>query len=501
MPRFPDRVFDALPGGIAWAAFAIVTWLAWAAPQVALLLSALVIAYAALRFSLAGLAHLRGLRRVQQWQNTDWQAHYVTQRHADALPWEAVQHLVIIPNYNEPEAVLHTTLERLAASSLARAQMTVVLAMEAAEPCSLDKARRLQSAFGTSFANFQVTLHPTDLPGEIRCKSANLAWAAYQMRHKLLHVQSVPIEHILVTTMDADTIWHPRHFEALTALFALDPQRHHQVWQAPIRYDGNIWSLPPALRLANDYASSLELATLAAPGWWALPMSSYTMSLCLLDRAGYWDANVIADEWHMFIKAFFADDARTRVQPVFLPFSVHVTVGDTLREAVRNRYAQTLRHAWGSKEMTYALQQVLSHPHLPMIPRLRLLTRVAHDVTLAGLGWLVFVGGGLLPILMHPPLLRDVFHDPLNVPGLLVIAAAFLWIMGLGAVFGALEARMRPPRRTTPDTPSTDRDEVSPGAFVLLPVLTFIFVTLPVLHAQTLLLLGRKLGFQVTRKL
>lgn len=487
---------------MAWLTLLVVGLLAWYQPQVALMLAAVITVYAALRFSLAGLAHLRGLRFIQQWQTIDWRQHYNDHRTPSTLAWEQVHHVVIIPNYREPETVLTTTLERLAQADLALTQMTVVLAMEAAEPESAAKAERLRQQFACRFARFYVTCHPRGLPGEIQCKSANLAWASRWVKHELVNKQGQPIDALLITTMDADAVWHPAHFTALTALYALDPDRHHRIWQAPIRYDGNIWRLPPALRLTNDYASSLELAMLAAPDWWALPMSSYALSLCLVERAGYWATDVIADEWHMFIKAFFADDARTRVAPVFLPFSVQVTVGDNVREAILNRYAQTLRHAWGSKEISYALRQVISHTHLPWFPRLRLLTRVAHDVMLAGVGWLMFAAGAVLPLFLHPHMLGDALADPRSVPGLLITLLAFLWIMGLGAIYGRLEARMRPPRDSELAALTTHpaQDKVSPSAFVLLPVLSFIFVTLPVLHAQTLLLLGRKLGFQVTRK-
>ena len=45
-----------------------------------------------------------------------------------------------------------------------------------------------------------------------------------------------------------------------------------------------------------------------------MPMSSYSLSLRLLEMSGYWDADVIADEWHMFVKAFFARNGEVKVE-------------------------------------------------------------------------------------------------------------------------------------------------------------------------------------------
>ena len=46
-----------------------------------------------------------------------------------------------------------------------------------------------------------------------------------------------------------------------------------------------------------------------------------------INRADYWDPNVIADEWHMFIKTFFSRDGDLRLRPIFLPFYACATGG------------------------------------------------------------------------------------------------------------------------------------------------------------------------------
>jgi len=70
----------------------------------------------------------------------------------------------------------------------------------------------------------------------MQCKSANQAWAARWIKRKLVDQLGYNIDHIVVTTMDADTLWHEDYFEALTYLFATNPDRHLRFWQAPIRY-------------------------------------------------------------------------------------------------------------------------------------------------------------------------------------------------------------------------------------------------------------------------
>ncbi|NOG52643.1 MAG: hypothetical protein HND48_26745 [Chloroflexi bacterium] len=126
------------------------------------------------------------------------------------------------------------------------------------------------------------------------------------------------------------------------------------------------------------------------------------MSLRLMDASGYWDTDVIAEDSHMFIKAFFSSDAELELEPIFLPFLATATTGDTVWEVVKARYQQTLRHAWGSKEVGYIIARMLEHPEIPAGRGLKLLLRVAHDILLAGAGWIILTVGSQLPVLFNP---------------------------------------------------------------------------------------------------
>ena len=201
--------------------------------------------------------------------------------------------------------------------------------MEAAEDGCIEKAECLQREFAGRFKHIYYTVHPRGLPSEMQCKSANEAWAARWIKRRLVDELGYDLDHILVTTMDADTLWHPNHFYALTYLFAINPDRHLRFWQGQIRYHSNVWEISPPMRLLNAYSTALELGYLGGAWWMLMPMSSYSLSLRLLDTSGYWDSDVIADEWHMFVKAFFARNGEVKVERVFLPFLAQATTGDS----------------------------------------------------------------------------------------------------------------------------------------------------------------------------
>lgn len=483
---------------MAWVALLFSITSAIAFPQALLALAAALGLYSALRFCLAGVANIYGLRLIKSHGEIDWRARYEAENYPHAFAWDAVQHIVIIPNYEEPVELLQRSLDNLAQSALAKQSMTIVLAMEAAEAGAIQKAEILRSLYRERFANFFFTVHPGGLPGETQCKSANLAWAARWIKRKLVDKSGYDIRQLVVTTMDADTMWHRHYFDALTYFFAVDPKRHARFWQAPIRYHSNIWQINPLVRLVNAYSTAFELAYLAAPWWTALPTSSYSLSLRLLDISDYWDADAIADEWHMYIKAFFAQETELSLEPIYLPFLAHATTGKTLWQAGINRYLQTLRHAWGSKELGYMIIKLLEYPGWPPQKAFSLTLRVAHDILLSGAGWIIVTVGSALPLALHPDLMREMLQPGWDHPALTLLRLSFSVMLVLGIIFWYQDVRVRPAR--------TQRATLSERlltliSFALLPVLTLIFLALPVVHAQTQLLIGVPLEFRVSRKL
>ncbi len=494
----PERVLDGIPGFLAWLALLVSIASAIAFPSSLLLVAALLAFYTALRFLFAGMTNVNGLRYIREWEKVDWHTQYQEDAGHDALNWDDVHHVVIIPNYKEPEAILNRTLDHLAHQYEAKQRITIVLAMEAGEDGSVEKAECLRDQWDAYFANFFFTVHPRGLPGEMQCKSANEAWAARWLKRRLVDELGYDLDHILVTTMDADTIWHKNHFYALTYLFALNRKRYLSFWQAPVRYHTNIWDINPLLRIVNAYSTAFELAHLAARWWFPMPMSSYSLSLKLLDASGYWDSDVIADEWHMFIKAYFARDGKVEIERVFLPFSADATTGKTLWDAIKNRYQQSLRHAWGSKEVGYIIAKMLEHPEIPAGVSFQLLFRVAHDILLAGAGWVILTVGSQLPLLLHQDLLQQMVQEGAANGAFVLLQVAFLMVSVLGIVFWYQDVKVRPPR-TRPQT-LVERI-LTLLSFPLLPFLTLIFVAIPVLQAQTRLLIGVPLQFRVTKKL
>ncbi|RMG80850.1 MAG: hypothetical protein D6712_17340, partial [Chloroflexi bacterium] len=191
---------------------------------------------------------------------------------------------------------------------------------------------------------------------------------------------------------------------------------------------------------------------------------------------------------------------------IFLPFLAHATTGDTLWQAIKNRYQQTLRHAWGSKEVGYIIAKMLEHPEMEFWTSFKLLLRVAHDILLAGAGWVILTVGSQLPILLNPDLLPinpekgigGILAAIIQDPAILLLQLSFVIFVLLAVVFWYQDVIVRPPRTKPMNLKEGVLTLIS---FPLLPVLTLIFVALPVLQAQTRLLVGHTLQYRVAPKI
>lgn len=412
--------------------------------------------------------------------------------HTDEL--DDVHHVVIIPNYKEPMGVLRRTLQGLAEQKDAQQCLTVVLAMEEREAGAREKARALCELFKDRFAHLLVTVHPANRTGEIAGKGSNQAWAAHQVKQELLDRLGLPIENVTLTSCDADSVLHPRYFAELTHLFASDPQRHHRFWYAPPIYRNNIWQVPAVIRLMAFSAGAGRLGELANPWGWPMPTSTYTLSLKLADEVSYWDPVVISEDWHMYLRCFFAKHGQISITPIYLPTSSDAMSGETVWQALANYYRREVRHAWGAEDVGYILQQWRRSPGTPLRRKLHCFLRILHLNLLRSTSWFIVALGSLAAALSHNPLTTTLPGQSMR-PDLIQFVST-LGVTGAMALWAVERTRCLSHSKDSRMAALT-REIAS---WTLLPVLAFAFKALPGLHAQTKLLFGSQLTYQGTPK-
>ncbi|KAJ3071857.1 hypothetical protein HDU98_004707 [Podochytrium sp. JEL0797] len=295
-------------------------------------------------------------------------------------------HVVVIPNYKESIETLTETLDVLASHPLARTNYKVCLAMEATEDGCEQKAVRLTAQFDAAFHTVTYTVHPKNLPGEIRGKSSNSNWACTQLFHRFAksgsllpidgakvstaatHPQDyVPIsnpaiyQHIF-TCIDADTCFAADYFTTVAYEYtSLSPHGRKAAMFIPsIVFDRNSDKVNALVRVMDISWSASQLSYFLPNYPFKPATSAYSVPMEMARAVGFWDttSEALGEDYHMTIKCAFATSGRLRIIPIFSPASQFNVCGDkpTFISGCFARLQQLRRHMWGSLDLGYTFR-------------------------------------------------------------------------------------------------------------------------------------------------
>jgi hypothetical protein len=488
------RAVYAVPGIVSWSLVVLAVVGIVFFPSTWMLVSVCFLAYFVARMLLVLVFAVVGEVHRVRWERRDWSAREDTPAGQGVRPTD-VRHMVVVPNYREPLDVLRRTLDALALQHRAAERLFVVLGMEERESGARAKGEMLASEYADSFARVHVTVHPPDLPGEVAGKGSNEAWAARHARDLLDEMGWDP-ELVTLTSCDADSLLHPTYFSALSALFAEHPKRHSAMWQAPLFYYNNMWEVPAPIRFTTWFGQIGQLAELAMPFYAAMPISTYTLSLRLAEDIGWWDTDVISEDWHVYLQCHFQRQGDMRLEPVFLPTSADCTGGPTWMRAMHNRFTQVMRHSWGAEDVGYMLREMSrrSDRSLRSVARC---AQVLHDHVARVVTWFYVIGAYLLAVGAHPVYGGLTEGLGADLPGVRVLGSMFA--IGAAALLTTIGIELW----RNPPPPHTSLVKVAlelAFMWALLPLTGLYLGTLPAMRAQTRLMLGRQLAFVVTPK-
>lgn len=479
------RALELLTGALTWALITAPVWGAILAPAKWAWFATAFSLYWFYKSTSVAVAATLAYRRLRAGQARDWLAE-VRRRPG----WRGVHHLIVFPTYNEPISVLAESLNHLVEQDYPRDRISVLLAFEEREAAAPAKAAELQAEFAGAFAHLWTTFHP-DRPGEVRGKSSNLAHAVRWVRGALAAESTVHLDRVLVTICDADARLDPRYVSALTYSYLEEPDPQYVFYQPVVLFHANIGRLPLPLRVLNSMYSVMQLSRMMV-GFRLITQSNYALSLELCHRAGYWDADVIPEDSHMFFKALFRCGERVRAVPLYVPVWSDAAEGTRWWRTVLSHYRQARRWAWGISDVPYLVWQVVRHRRVSMVPRYIHAAHYAHEHFLWPSHWFLLAGSfNLLPFLAPTFAASEIGRELAELASL-----AYTGCMPSLLVLIWLNWQLRPPGGQR----SLGELVTFIASWACLPLVGFTLVALPAVDAHTRLLFGRHLQYQVTEK-
>jgi hypothetical protein len=480
------RFLEILPGGVAYSLIFLLLIGGFIIPTpVAYLVLAYDIfwVYKSIAITFTGLA---SNWKIQAAKKMDWLGEIKFFR-----DWRRVHHIVLVLTYKEPLHILRRTLKALSKQTLPLGQITVVLATEARDKQAPQKAKILKGEFGKKFGHFFVTVHKL-APGEAVGKASNENYAARWVKKELIDKRGGKINYFTITSCDADHVYHPKHFACLTFSFLDNPNRYQRFWQPAVQFYNNFWQLPITSRVANTIGSVWNTAILTRSDR-LINCQNYTASLKMIDKIGYWDPDVIPEDYRVFFKAFYKLKGQVEVEPIFLPLHVDAAESTSFFKTFKNQYEQYKRWAWGVSDDPYIIKNYFLVRGVNFWNKTIRVVRIIEDHFLWPVNWFFITLGITLPSMLNRQFSRTVMGYTLPQLSSAILSFTLIFLV----VILWIDSRQKPPR---PKEVPRWKAWLMPFEFILMPVVGFFFTALPGLDAQTRLMLGKYLEYRVTEK-
>ncbi len=487
------RFWEIAPGAAAWATLVILLLGSAYLPTAVVIFIIFYDLYWLLRVIYFFLHLSFSFREMRSRMKVNWLQKLEREKSG---AWENVRHLVILPMYHEPLALVRRTLLALAETNYPKENLSIVLATEergGAEDAAT--AGAVEREFGRSFGGFLVTRHPAGLPDEVPGKGSNEAWAARAALETLVWGGDIDPAEVVVSVFDADTRPGQEYFGVLAYEFLANPRARRASFQPIPLFTNNLSEAPFFAHIVGFSSTFWQLMQSSRPDQLAT-FSSHSMPLEALVDVGFWETDLVSEDSRIFFQCLTHFKGDWRTVPLFYPVYMDAVVGTGAWSAFKNLYKQQRRWGWGAENLARFVQGTGRGSGFPKKLRHFWLwvlfdgfySWATSAIVIFIFGWLPDVIGGAS------------FRASLvayNLPRMtgLILNFSLVGVIALALWSAAI-------LRTEKGGISRLNSILYVLGWIVTPITTVIFGAIPALEAQTRLMLGGKyrLGFWKTPK-
>lgn len=480
------RFWEMVPGVLVWTILIGSLYLSLFIPTAAIVCIIIFDLYWMLRVFYFVIHVVAAYSAYRKTIKVDWR------EKVEAIPgYDRLYHVIMLPTFQEELVIVEEAFESLLREKYRTDRMIVVLGGEERDEKNFRSYQKIiEEKYAGKFAKLLFTVHPKNLPGEIPGKGSNLKHMATVLQG-VIDEMKIPYDDIVVSAFDVDTVAHEMYFARLAYLYLTEPDPTRSSYQPVTLFSNNIWSAAAPIRIAAFGTTFWLLGELVRPErMWTF--SSHSMPWRMLVDVGFWEPDLVSEDSRIFMQALLHYDGAYRVTPIFLPVSMDTVAGGSYLESLVALYKQQRRWAWGVEHLPYMMTKFKEHPKLSWkVKGLYLMNHMEGMLTWSTAPFLIF-GLGYIPFwTVHDATSALVVNSPYTLEFMMRAATGGTLVTGILSYFLL-------PRR--PNTTTRWQWVTMILQWALLPITFVAFGALPALDAQTRMMLGKYLGFNVTRK-
>ncbi|MFI5240765.1 MAG: hypothetical protein ACHQUB_03600 [Candidatus Saccharimonadia bacterium] len=413
-------------------------------------------------------------------------------RHATLLNPKDLINVVILATYNEGIEIIEPSIEALLKSEYNLKQVWLFIAYEVRGGQEVgENAKRLAQKYREKFGLTMAIGHPDGIEGEIRGKGGNITYAGRKLA-ELVTERDIDPEHVIVTTLDADNRPSKRYFANLSYKYATNVNRVHCSYQPVAIFFNNIWDVSAPMRVIATGNSFWNLMESMRPHR-LRNFAAHAQSLRTLLDTDFWSTKTIVEDGHQYWRTYFAYDGDHHVVPLFSPVYQDAVLAKGYWRTFTVQYKQLRRWAWGVSDFPYVVRNSIKNDRIPWSDKLVQIWRLFEGHLSWATAPLIITFVASMPLYLNHTFAQQVLAHQLP-----VIAG---WIMTIALV--GLLATVFVSMLSLPPKPSKYRHSRTVAMvlqWVLSPFTTIIFNAVAAIDAQTRLMFGKYLEFQVTEK-
>ncbi|MFA5126507.1 MAG: glycosyltransferase family 2 protein [Patescibacteria group bacterium] len=489
------RILEIIPGFLVWLTFIGCILLALLNPIWGIYLIIAFDIYWVLRILYMMLFLLISWSKYRRAIKIDWWSKLQT----DYPQWSEYYHLIFLPTAGEPLEIVDNTFHNLSQIKYNTKKMIIILAGEGRyQDHFMPIAQSIVEKYQQYFHKIIITVHPDNIPGEVKGKGSNLYHAGHEVK-RYVDENKLDYKKLIVSSFDIDTVTHPDYFSFLTYKFISTPDPHHASFQPMAFYNNNVWESDIITRVVANSTTFWLMTDLARPSR-LFTFSSHSMSWQALVDIGFWQNNIVTEDSRIFLQCLIHYDGNYRVEPMHIPVSMNtVYVGDLWR-SLKNQYKQMRRWAYGVEHFPYMVWHFRKSKSIPTSVKVRYTWNQTEGVYSWATAPVIITIMGWLPLKMaeHLSLTTVVAQNaPLLLEGLMRFG--MIGILAV-ATMGVVILPPMPVQLKNNKLAKYYRYPLMFLQWIIIPFTMIAFGSIPAIDAQTRLMMGKYLGFWVTEK-
>lgn len=521
------RFLEILPGAISYGAIVLLFLLSWLSPVAGAIYLFFLIATTLVKAVGVAYRTVQGFNTIKRAGRVDWRQRledlehpheayerlhsgnsnsYHFDTHIENLKMmvamekeypkpSKIYHTVIMTAYNEGEEVLDPSIESVKNTTFPNERIIFALAYEARGGEAMEKtANMLAKKYKGVFKDFLLIKHPDNLSGEVIGKGPNLTYAGKAVA-EYVHKKHLPIENIIVTSLDSDNHMAPKYLDSVAYEFTVHPNRQRLSYQPVSLFMNNIWDAPAPSRVIAVSNSFFNVISTMRPHL-LRNFASHSQPLQALEAMDFWSKRTIVEDGHQYWRSLFFFSGDYSVLPIRIPIYQDAVIDETFWKTIKAQFVQVRRWYYGASDVAYVGTRLFRKKEDRIMPFWQLFPKfwrlLDGHITLAILAPIVAFGGWV-PMIMNFSAHTMVAY---NLPNIVSVVETFA---SIGLIISILVSFRMLPKR--PAKYRKGKNISMLLQWILMPITSIIYQSLAAFYAQTRLMLGLYMEkFDVTKK-